>query len=177
MKPMEENKSQLLEYTMRAGLLLGLFWSFKYLFTIFGMSHPALNGIGTLLSLGTPLLLFYFLVKYNRGWLQNGMRFGQGVRFSILLFFFASILEALVVFIHVRWIDPTFIANLFENIIETAQALALSKTIITQLANQPLPSPFSYIFNNVIMANVFIGLLLSLLIVPMARRYGPRINN
>ena len=72
MKPMEENKSQLLEYTMRAGLLLGLFWSFKYLFTIFGMSHPALNGIGTLLSLGTPLLLFYFLVKYNRDGSRTG---------------------------------------------------------------------------------------------------------
>ena len=176
MKPMEENKSQLLEYTMRAGLLLGLFWSFKYLFTIFEMSHPALNGIGTLLSLGTPLLLFYFLVKYNREWLENKMRFGQGVRFSILLFFCLHF-RGTGGFIHVRWIDPTFIANLFENIIETAQALALSTTIITQLAEQPLPNPFTYIFNNVIMANVFIGLLLSLLIVPMVRKFGPRINN
>lgn len=174
MKPMEENNSQLLEYTMRAGLLLGIFWSLKYLLTIFGMNNPIINSIGTLLSLGTPVLLFYFLVKYNREWLDDKMRYGQGVRFSILLFFFASILEAMVVFVHVRWIDTAFIANLFGNLIEMAETLALSKTLTAQLAEQPLPDPFSYTFSNVIMADVFLGLVLSLLIVPLAIRFSSR---
>ena len=105
------------------------------------------------------------------------MRYWQGVRFSVLLFFFASILEAFVVFIHVRWIDPTFIANLYENMVELAQAFELSKTLTAQLADQPLPDPFSYIFSNVIMANVFLGLVLSLVVVPFVLRYKPRQNN
>lgn len=167
----EENKSQLLDYTMRAGLLLGLFWSFKYLFTIFGLYHAAFNSIGTLLSVGTPWLLYYFLSRYNREWLENKMRYGQGIRFSILLFFFASILEALVVFIHVRWVDTAFIANLFENMILVAESLSLSPSIIAQLVEQPIPDPFTYVFRNVIMADVFIGLILSLLIVPFAIRF------
>ncbi len=174
MKSKEENKGQLLDYTMRAGLLLGFFWAFKYLFVIFGMHNPAISTIGSLLSLGTPMLLFHFLVKYNTGWMEHEMRYGQGVRFSILLFFFASILEALMVFIHVRWIDPAFIANLFEGLIELAGTMEISKALGAQLAEQPLPDPFSYIFSNVIMANVFLGLALSLLVVPLAKRYRPR---
>ncbi len=177
MESKEENKSYLLEYTMYAGILLGLFWIFKYLFVILGGKHPGMNVIGTTLSVGTPVLLYYLLVKYNVGWMNCKMRFGQGVQFTILLFFFASILEALVVYIHIQWIDPTYIANLYDSMVEIAKTLEISRVIVTRLAEQPLPNAFTYIFNNVIMADVFIGLLLSLLIVPLALRFTPRQNN
>lgn len=177
MKSKEENKSQLLDYTMRAGILLGLFWVIKYLLVIFGTQYPIISTIGSILSLGTPLLLFHFLIKYNTEWMNHKMSYGQGVRFSILLFFFASILEALMVFIHVRWIDPAFIAQLFEGLIELAETMEISKALGAQLAEQPLPNPFAYIFSNVIMANVFLGLILSLLIVPVAMRHKLRQNN
>lgn len=171
MESKKENKSHLLEYTMHAGILLGLFWVFKYLFVIIGSKYPGMNIIGSILSIGTPILLYHLLIKYNTGWMDNKMRFGQGVQFTILLFFFASILESLVVYIHIQWIDPTYIANLYDNMIEIAQSLEVGKALATQIAEQPLPDPFSYIFSNVIMADVFIGLLLSLLIVPLALRF------
>ncbi len=177
MESREENKSYLLEYTMNAGILLGLFWVIKYLFVILGGKYPGMNAIGTTLSVGTPVLLYYLLVKYNVGWMNREMRFGQGVQFTILLFFFASILEALVVYVHIRWIDPAYIARLYDNMVEIAETLEVSKAMLTRLAEQPLPDPFTYIFNNVIMADVFIGLLLSLLIVPLALRFTPRQNN
>ncbi len=177
MESKEENKSYLLEYTMQAGILLGLFWVFKYLFVILGGKYPGMNVIGTTLSIGTPVLLYYLLVRYNAGWMNREMRFGQGVQFTILLFFFASVLEALVVYIHIRWIDPAYLAHLYDSMIELAEALGASTAIVTKLAEQPLPDPFTYIFSNVIMADVFIGLLLSLLIVPLALRFTPRLNN
>ena len=177
MESKEENKSYLLEYTMHAGILLGLFWIFKYLFVILGNKYPGMNVIGTTLSIGTPVLLYYLLVKYNAGWMNREMRFGQGVQFTILLFFFASILEAMVVYILIRWIDPAYLAHLYDSMIELAEALGASTAIVTKLAEQPLPDPFTYIFSNVIMADVFIGLLLSLLIVPLALRFTPRQNN
>lgn len=173
----EENKGQLWDYAMHAGLLLGFFWIFKYLFVILGMHHSAINAVGSMLSIGTPILLFYLLVKYNSGSMNNTMSYWQGVRFSVLLFFFASILEAFVVYIHVQWIDPAFIANLYESMVEMARSMEISKTLVTRLTEQPLPTPFSYIFSNVIMADVFLGLVLSLLVVPLALRYKPRQNN
>ena len=83
---MKEDKSQLLNYAMYAGVYLGLFWVFKYFFVVTGLIYPALNFLGTLLSIGTPVLLFIFLLKYSQE-LQNGkMGFWHGVKFSILQF-------------------------------------------------------------------------------------------
>ena len=90
---MQEDKSKLVNYAMNGGLFLGLFWVVKYLMVIGGGQSSVLNSISSLLSLGTPLLLVYFLVKYKVKLPNNEMGFWHGVQFSILLFFFASILE------------------------------------------------------------------------------------
>lgn len=170
---MEENKSQLLYDAMYGGIFIGLFWSFKYLFVIFDTGIPAVSFIGSLLALGTPLLLFHYLVKYNNTHVEGSMRYWHGVQFSIMLFFFASILEALIVFVHVKWIDPTFISFIYANMIEMAQSMELGKALTEQMEEQSLPSPFTYIFNSVILLDVLVGLLLSLFIVPLAIRYKP----
>lgn len=168
---MKENKSHLINYTTQTSVILGVFWILKYLLVVLGGNNTALNLLGNLLSFGTPLILFYFLVRYNSEILKNKMRYWHGVQFSILLFFFASILEAMIVFIHVRWLDPTFISSLYNSLIELAQTLNISQALTTQLMEQPLPSSFSYVFNNVILADVFLGLILSLFIVPLAKHF------
>ncbi|MBF6629252.1 MAG: DUF4199 domain-containing protein [Proteiniphilum sp.] len=173
---MKENKSQLLNYAMYSGLFLGFFWVVKYLFVIIGTNIPSLNFVGSVLSIATPLLLFYFLVKYNTGLVESKMRYWHGVQFSIMLFFYASILESLIVFIHVKWIDPAFISNLYGRMIEMAESMEITKALVTQLTEQSVPTPFTYIFNSVIMADVFWGLILSLIIVPVAIRYKPKQN-
>ncbi len=173
---MKEDKSQLLNYAMVAGLYLGLFWVCKYLLVTIGMRYQVLNFLGTLLSIATPALLYIFLVKYNHRLLEGKMGYWHGVQFAILLFFFASILESMIVFVHVRWIDPVFISNLFNNMIELAETMNINKSVISQLSEQPLPSPFSYILNNVIMANVFLGMILSFFIVPLSIRNKPKQN-
>jgi len=171
---MKENKSHLLYYAMNAGIFMGLFWVFKYLFVMVGTEIPALNFIGTILTLGTPLLLFYYLVQYNTDYVDGQIGYWHGVQFSMMLFFFASILESLIVFTHVKWIDPAFITHLYDNMIQMVQTMDIGESLLSRLTEQPLPTPFTYIFNNVMMADVFWGLLLSLFIVPLAIRYKPK---
>ena len=171
---MEENKNHLFNYATNAAFTIGLFWVFKYLLVILVRDMVILSYLNNLLSIGTPIILFYFLVRYNSGLVENKMSFWHGIQFSIILFFFASIFEAVIVFIHVKWLDPAFISNLYSNLIEIAQSLKLSQALTAQMMKQPLPSTFSYVFNNVIMADVFIGLLLSLVLVPIARKYKPK---
>jgi hypothetical protein len=103
------------------------------------------------------------------------MSFLHGIQFSILMFFFASIIEAIAVFIHVNWIDTMFISNFYSSIVELAESLKLSPALTEQLAEQQLPSSFSYVLNNIILGDVFIGLLLSLIIVPLARTVSQKI--
>lgn len=173
---MEDNRNQLLNYAIYAGLFLGGFWVLKYILVIIGGNNNFIGIIVNLLSIGTPVLLFYYLIKYNESIQGNAMGYWHGVQFSILLFFFASILESVIVFIHVKWIDPVYISNLYESIIELAQTLEFNKAITAQIIEQPLPSAFSYVISNVILADVFLGLLLSLFIVPLAKRFKPQQN-
>ena len=167
-----ENKSHLLQYAMHAGIFLGVFWALRYLLVIFGADNLALRGLNSLLSIGTPVLLFYFLKNYKEKFLNDTIGFGHGIQFSILLFFFGSILEALIVLFHVKWIDPNFIVMMHDVAIQAAQSMPfLGETVMSQLAEQPIPSPFMYVFRNVFAVNTFIGLLLSLIIVPIVQRF------
>ena len=172
---MKEDKSHLLNYAMYGGLYLGLFWIFKYLLIIGSEKIPELRLVSSVLGIGTFLILFYFLVKYKTEQTNNQMGYWHGVQFGIMLFFFASILEALIVYIHIVWIDPTFVANLYENMIDMAKSLNIGSELVENLEKQTHPSPVTYIFNNVMMGDVFIGILLSLITVPIVRSIKKRV--
>ena len=167
---MKEDKSQLMNYAMYGGVFLGAFWVLKYLFVMGATEISGLSIISSFLAMGTPLILYYFLVKYKTAIVDNKMNFWHGVQFGIMLFFFASLIEAVVVFAHITWIDPSFVGKLYESMIETAKTMNLGTGILNSLENQPLPTTANYIFSNVIMTDVFIGLILSLFIVPIALR-------
>ena len=170
-----EDKNQLFYYSLYASLILGVYWVIKYLIIILGKDYAITSLIANFLSIGTPLILMYFLVIYNKWYNENEMSFLHGIQFSILMFFFASIIEAIAVFIHVNWIDTMFISNFYSSIVELAESLKLSPALTEQLAEQQLPSSFSYVLNNIILGDVFIGLLLSLIIVPLARTVSQKI--
>jgi hypothetical protein len=87
----------------------------------------------------------------------------------MLLFFYAGLIEAIIVMIHVLWIDPNYISNTFENIISIVESLPVDQNAIEQVKNQPVPTPFLYTFN-LIISDVLIGIVLSLLIVPLAMK-------
>lgn len=86
---------------------------------------------------------------------------------------FASLLEAVIVFIHITWIDQAYVGKLYETMIETVKMMNLNERVAESLEAQPLPSTVNYIFSNVIMTDVLIGMILSLLLVPLVRRYQP----
>lgn len=173
MKQLEVNKNHLLHYTMYAGIYLGMFWILKYGIVVFGPSGMAMNAINLFLSVGTPVLLYYYLKRYQISLGEFNLSFWHGVQFSVLLFLFASIFEALIVFLHVKWIDPAYIANYYESMIESAKSMKFAEPFIARIQEQPLPGTFMYVFNNVIMGKVFIGFLLSLAIVPMVIYRNP----
>ena len=161
---------------MQAGFGLGGFWVFKYLFIIGSTKYPTLEFVNGFLIFFTPLLLLFYLIQYKNSKADNRLKYWEGVRFGITLFFFASIIESVMVFIHVTNIDPTYISRVTEETIEMAQSLNFSDTMMEELKNQSSFSPFTYIFRQ-IMSNVFIGFILSLMISPLAARISINIKN
>lgn len=167
---MKEDKSQLVEYAMHSGIFLGLFWVLKYFLQIIGNDFPVINVFTTILSFGTPVLFLYFLSNYKTRTVNTVISYWHGVQFGILLFFFASIWESIAAIVHVTWIDVQYIGTFYQKMTETMKSLNFEDSLLKSIENRPAPSPISYIVNNVILSNVFLGLLLSLILSPVANR-------
>ena len=166
---MQENKQSITKFAMQAGFGLGGFWVFKYLFIIGSTKYPSLEFVNGFLLFFTPLLLLFYLVQYKNAKPNNTLKYWEGVRFGITLFFFASIIESVMVFLHVTKIDPSYISRVTQETIEMAKSLNFSDSMMEELNKQTSFSPFTYVFRQ-IMSNVFIGFILSLLLSPLASR-------
>lgn len=173
---MQKDNISITKFAMQAGFGLGGFWVFKYLFIMGSTKYPSLEFVNGFLLFFTPLLLFFYLVQYKNAKTENKLTYWEGVRFGITLFFFASIIESVIVFIHVITIDPSYISRVNQETIEMAQSLNFSDKMIEELKNQSSFSPFTYVFRQ-IMSNVFIGFILSLIISPLASRINIKTLN
>ena len=137
---MSENKSQLINFAMNSGLVVGVFWVIKYFFVIAATGYPFLGYINTLLSIGTPLLLFFFLVRYKNFVVgEEKIGFWHGIQFSVMLFFFASLLEAIIVIVHIVWLDPAYLSRTFEQTLALVESMSADQNMISKLKQQPIP--------------------------------------
>ena len=172
---MKKNKNSVISFAMQAGFGLGGFWVFKYLFIMGATKYPTLEFVNGFLIFFTPLLLLFYLIQYKNLKPDSTLKYWEGVRFGITLFFFASVIESVMVFIHVTTIDPSYISRVTEQTIEMAQALDFNDSMMDELKRQSSFSPVIYIFRQ-IMSNVFIGFILSLILSPVASRININIK-
>ena len=166
---MEKVKNSMTSFAMQAGLGLGGFWVFKYLFIIGATKYPSLNFVSSLLSFVTPLLLLFYLVQFKNITADKELKYWMGVKLGILLFFFASIIESAIIIVHIVWIDPSYISFMNEQTIELGKSLNFNETMMGELIKQGSFSPYVFVFRH-LMSNVFLGFLLSLMISPIASR-------
>ena len=176
---MEKVKNSMTSFAMQAGFGLGGFWIFKYLFVIGATQYPALEYVNTFLSFLIPLLLLFYLIQFKNTNPDNKLSYWKGVKVGIVLFFFASIIESVIVIAHIMWIDPAYISTINQQTIELAKSLDLNETMMDELKRQSSFSPIIYVFRQ-LMSNVFIGFILSLLLMPVAQRINidiKKLNN
>ena len=166
---MQKEKNNILSYAMQAGFGLGGFWIFKYLFVIGATQYSALEYVNSFLIFFTPLLLLFYLIRFKNVSVDNKLKYWTGVRLGILLFFFAAIIEAAIVILHVVWLDPSYISIVNEQTIELFQSLNFSESMMDELKRQSSFSPITYVFRQM-MNNVAIGLILSLILTPLASK-------
>ena len=166
---MQKDNNSMISFAMQAGFGLGGFWIFKYLFIIGASQYPSLNYVNSFLSFFTPLLLLFYLIRFKNVNTDNKLKYWSGVKLGIMLFFFASIIESVIVIMHIAWIDPSYISIVNEQTIEVAQALNFNDTMMDELKRQSSFSPLLYAFRQ-ILSNVFIGFILSILLMPVASR-------
>lgn len=115
----KEKGKLMIKYAMSYGLILGAFWVFKYMFFITGVSLKGTDIYiaDTFMYLCLYLLpvitftLSYVLVKRFRDNVLGGViNYIQCILFGTLLFFFAALIEGVLIYIHFKFIaDPQYL--------------------------------------------------------------------
>lgn len=163
----------MLKYAMNYGIILGFFWLIKYIFLISSVFFVHFEYVFNLLSIGTLLLYYVLIVRYREKGLGGYISYAQCIIFSIFLFLFAGVIEAVIIYVHVAIIDTSYIANQERTMMELAEEffkhMGLATTSIKAVKGQPIPSNAFYVANT-IFVNALIGFCLSLVYGIFVRR-------
>ena len=149
----------MLKYAMNYGVILGSFWIFKYVFLIASDLSDHFSYIYNLLAVGTLLLYYVLLRRYRDNALGGKINYIQCISFSMLLFLFSALIEAVIIYIHYRFIDPKYIMTRNPGWLEALMRWLFSRHWLDSLKEE---------YGNVIIVtvgiikNILIGFFLSL---------------
>ena len=173
---MQKEKNSMASYAMQAGFGLGGFWIFKYLFVIGASEYPSLDYVNNFLAFFTPLLLLLYLIRFKNVNEDNKLKYWKGVKLGVMIFFFASIIESVIVIVHVVWIDPSYISYVNQQTVELGKAFNFNETMMEELRKQSSFSPIVFAFRQ-LMSNLIFGFILSLILTPLASKINIDIKN
>lgn len=93
-------------FAMLDGLWFGLYCCFGFLCVIKGMGSSTLGSLGTMVTLSVPVLGCFFARKFERQVRDDApVGYGKAYLYSILLYFYASLILAIFAFVYFNWFD------------------------------------------------------------------------
>jgi len=121
---MEENKESLLKKSMHYGLLMGGYWTIKYIFLILSDQIPFMASIYSGMTFAVPFVLYYLMKNFKQE-TNEEVGFFKFWRLGILIFFFASLIASPIHYINYQYIvSPDFFEALKNSALEAVNILA-----------------------------------------------------
>ena len=119
---------QLKAFSRQDGALLSLLWIGGFICYIQGLTNPLLAMVSVMLVVASP---FYAAnrLRHFRDYARDGLiSFLRGYAYMILIFFYAGLLLAVVLFVYFNFIDQGYLIGKFTEIMateESRQALSM----------------------------------------------------
>lgn len=161
-------QSNKFKYAATYGFYLGLYIA---LFYILGFLFPKNTWVSMLSSLawiGLPFMAGYLVKRYRDIVLKAYMTYGQAWRFGVWLFVFASLIMAVVHYVHFEFLQPDFIVNAYNQALLMMEEMELPQSQIDAFLHNDMPSPiqitFIYIWTYII-GGAFLFLFISIFLV------------
>ncbi len=156
---------QVKAFARQGGVFLSLLWLASFAVMMFASQSPW----GSLLAMATPFLVGWLLCRFRNFALDGHISFRRSFAFSVLTFFYASIIFALAQYLYFRFLDQgAFLSNLMDNVKVLKEAYAQNGMSVKELEDAATlvgalpPIQLAFMF---MMQNIFMGLVLS---VPVA---------
>lgn len=127
------------------GLILGGYIAFFYCLQLVFGTNVVVNLLGSAGFIGTPFLCYYLAKRYRDNGCNGFINYAQAWSFGVWLFLFAGLIMAVVYFVHLQWIAPTYIENTFKQTLETLEKMNYDQKMMDTLASTPIPTPIQIV--------------------------------
>ena len=149
----------------RFGTFLGLFWIAKFILFPIGLSMALIQLLFIVLTLAVPFIGYRLVKTYRDKACMGYISFNEAFIFSLLMYFYASLLVAVAHYIYFQFIDNGFVIESYEGMIDSIASLgdAALKSSIDQLKQNievfrslsSLQITFELIMNNLMWGFLF----------------------
>ena len=161
---------QLKAFARQDGVFVALLWTASFLAVVLAPT----SSWGSLLAMGTPFLVGYLLMRFRNGVLDGVISFRRAWALSLYIFFYASLLFAVIQYVYLRFFDNGAMNMLLLNGMKalepayqaqgmTAQEFKAARDLMLELP--PIEKAFLFM-----MQNFIVGFVMSLPIAFACRK-------
>jgi hypothetical protein len=156
---------QLKAFARQDGALLALLWVFTSSLYIIGLTNPLIGMVATFLIVYTPFFVGTRLRKFRDYGREGLISFGRGYAYTVLVFFYAGVLFAIVTYLYLAYMDQGFLLSQMSRVMSSDEAQqALKQYGMTEMMNQSLTElaqirPIDYALN-MLTVNIVVGFIL-----------------
>lgn len=175
----EKDILQFKAFARQDGALLALLWVCAFLLYIVGLSNSMLALAALMLVCYTPLFVGKRVGKYRDTVLDGVISYRRAYGYTVLMFYYGSILFAVVQYVYFAFLDQGFLLSRFTDMVssdegrQVLQRYGMVETMNESLRQMALTRPIDFALNMLI-ANVAAGLVLG---IPVASIRARRVKS
>ncbi|MGL5015483.1 MAG: DUF4199 domain-containing protein [Bacteroidales bacterium] len=133
-------KNDLVSQAMAYGLILGGFETLKYIISVNASEGGLISYLYIAGVVITPLIAYIFAKRFCETQEISTVKFGRIFSFTVNLFFFAALIAAIAQYIHLQYIDKTYLATQFEKAQEILKGSNMMIELNSAVEKQGIPS-------------------------------------
>jgi len=160
------------KYAADYGLILGGYIAFFFILDFFFTSSVLFNILNILGFFATPIVCYYLAKQYREKAWGGIISFGQVWSFGVWLFLFASLIMSVLYYVRYQFIQPTYIANAFNQALLVAEQMKYSKEQMDLLVSNGVPTTIQLVLVY-LWIYVICGAIIFLIIAPLVARKKP----
>jgi len=155
------------QHAMQWGLLMGLLMLLNFILS--GSDNGVVAALSYLVEGGVIFLTYYATVHYRTTQCDNRITFSAAYSYVLLLFFFGSLLSGVLRLLYMKYIDPTYLDEMYARVLRVVDQMQLDMPEDAQLALEKLMQPVRFNMNYM-MTDIFLGSLLGLVVAGLCRK-------
>ncbi len=136
------------DYGLILGGYIAFFYCLQLIFTPNNVGNALSTVVGLLNTVGffaTPFLCYQLVKRYRDKGCNGFISFGQAWSFGVWLFLFAGLIMAVVYFVHLQWLDPNYLNNIFNQTMQMLEQMNYDQKLMDKMADITLPTPIQIV--------------------------------